>query len=417
MRELGLVIGLLWHPLAALKGLRDRAPFGVAVLAAWLATVLYAIAAAVLGSYAQSGRLFTLPVMRTPQFWLSNIYGGAWNAAMLVLFIGALYVPFAVLLANWFERRASFTLVLREEYAALASCALAALAVSLLVTLLPAAVISWQSAWLSSEAVPGYFVLLLVIPLPIFAALMTLAVGLIFRIGWGKAVMTTLLSFLSLLGVVVLMQAAAAIFTAPLLLLLIFYFLRDKLDDFLAVRGARRSFKQHLEAAMLNPADASAHYNLGLLYYQRGAYEQAHTAFQRALEIDPQEADAHYQLGRITREQGNLNEAIAHFEKVVRLAPNHSQYEIWRETGLVYYAAGQYPDALAMLDKFLAQRPSDAEARYWRGQTLAQLGREAEAVQEMQACVATVRTAPAYKYRVERRWLHQAQNFLRERQN
>ena len=220
MRVLGLVIGLLWHPVAALKGLRDRAPFGVAVLVAWLATFLYAIAAVVLGSYAQSGRLFSLPLVRTPQFWLGNMYGAAWNAVLLVLFVGALYVPFAVLLANWFERRASFALVLREEYAALASCALAALAVSLLVTLLPAAVISWQSAWLSSEAVPGYFVLLLVIPLPIFAALMTLAVGLIFSIGWGKAVLTTLLSFLSLLGLLVLIQAAAVVFTVPLLLLL-----------------------------------------------------------------------------------------------------------------------------------------------------------------------------------------------------
>jgi tetratricopeptide (TPR) repeat protein len=417
MHELGLVIGLLWHPLAALKGLRDRAPFGVVALVAWLTTFLYAVAAAMLGSYAQGGQPFALPVMRTPQFWLGNAYSAAWNATLLVLFVAALYVPFAVLLANWFERRANFALVLREEYAALASCALAALAVSLLVTLLPAAVISWQSAWLGSEAVPGYFVLLLLIPLPIFAALMTLAVGLIFRIGWARAVVVTLLSFLSLFGLLVMMQAAVVVFATPVLLLLMFYFLRDKLDDFLAVRGARRSFKQNLEAATLNPADASAHYNLGLLYYQRGEYEPANKAFQRALEIDPQETDAHYQLGRIAREQGNLNEAIAHFEKVVRLAPNHSQYEIWRETGLVYYAAGQYPDALAMLDKFLAQRPSDAEARYWRGQTLAQLGHEVEAVEEMQTCVETVRTAPAYKYRVERRWLHQAQNFLRERQN
>ena len=73
MRELGLVIGLLWHPLAALQRLRERAPFGVAVLVAWLATFLYAIAAAVLSSYAQSGRLFALPVIRTPEYWLSNL--------------------------------------------------------------------------------------------------------------------------------------------------------------------------------------------------------------------------------------------------------------------------------------------------------------------------------------------------------
>jgi tetratricopeptide (TPR) repeat protein len=416
MRDLTLVTGLLWQPLTALKGLRDRAPFGLAALGAWLATFLYALAAAVLESYAQSGRLFELPGTRAPQFWIGNVQSAALNAALLLLFVTVLYVPFAIFLANLFERRASFSLVLREEYAAVASCALAALASALLVTLLPAAVISWQSAWLNSEAVVGYFVLLLVIPLPIFAALMTLAIGLIFRIGWAKAAVVTLLSFLSLFGLVVLMQAVAFFFASPFLLLLLVYFLRDQISDLLSARDTRRSFKQNLEAATLNPADASAHYNLGLIYQQRGEYEKAVQSFERASEIDPQEVDAHYQLGRLAREQGKLNEAIEHFEKVVRQAPNHSQYEIWRETGLVYYAAKQYPDALAMLDKFLAQRSTDAEARYWHGMTLAQLGRDNEAAAEMQICIETVRTAPAYKYRTERRWLQRAQNFLRERQ-
>jgi hypothetical protein len=31
----------------------------------------------------------------------------------------------------------------------------------------------------------------------------------------------------------------------------------------------------------------------------------------------------------------------------------------------------------------------------------------------MQACIDAVKTAPAYKYRVEKRWLHEAQQFLK----
>ncbi len=34
----------------------------------------------------------------------------------------------------------------------------------------------------------------------------------------------------------------------------------------------------------------------------------------------------------------------------------------------------------------------------------------------MQRCVEAVRTAPAYKYRAEKRWLNEAQQFLRWRQ-
>src|SRR5262249_11302813 len=154
---------------------------------------------------------------------------------------------------------------------------------------------------------------------------------------------------------------------------------------------------------------------LGLIYQKRGELDAAVGSFQRAVEIDPREIDAHYQLGRIARQQGRPNEAVQHFEHVVRLDPAHSQNEIWRETGLVYYDDGQYQDALEMFDKFLDKRPSDAEGRYWRGMTLSRLGRENEAMQEMQSCVESVRSAPAYKYRFDRRWMDLAQNFLRER--
>jgi tetratricopeptide (TPR) repeat protein len=252
-------------------------------------------------------------------------------------------------------------------------------------------------------------------PLPIFAALMTITVGTSFRIGWAAAAVTTLVSFLSLPGVLLLLQAWNFVCASPFLMLLLLFLLRDKIDEYIGSTRSRQAFKQNLEAATLNPADASAHYQLGLIYQKRGEQEAARASFQRAVEIDPREVDAHYQLGRIASHQGRLDEAIRHFEEVVRLDPAHSQNEIWRETGLVYYNAGQFPDALEMFDKFLGKRQSDAEAQYWRGMTLHKLGRESEAAQEMQNCVESVRTAPAYKYRFDRRWMNLAENFLRER--
>ena len=337
-------------------------------------------------------------------------------ATMLVLFVAVVYVPFAIMIANLFERRESFSMVIREEYAPTVSCTLVSLAVSLLVTLFPAIIISWMSTWLTSETVIGFFALLIVIPLPIFAALMTLTIGMIFRIGWIAAVITTLISFLSLLGVPLLMSAVSFVCGMPFLLLMMLFLLRDRIDDFMRSARARQSFKQNLEAATLNPADASAHYNLGLLYQNRGELDNAVGEFQRAVDIDSRETDAHYQLGRIAREQGRLNDAIAHFEKVVKQNPSHSHHEVWRETALVYFSAGQHADALEMMDRFLKERPSDAQGHYWRGLTLHKLGHTDEAMLEMQGCIESVKTAPAYKYRTERQWLHLAQSFLRERQ-
>src|SRR5262245_1045749 len=412
--NLRLLFGLLWQPISATQRLRERAPVAFAVIAAGLMAFLYRVVSPALIDYAQGGR-FGGEVEEGFQEVTGALTSAAMTAVMVVLFVAVIYVPFSILIANLFERRASFSLVIREEYASVVSCSLLSLTAALLVALPAAVLIGRQSAMLRSEAVIGYLILLVMMPMPIFAALMTITIGTTFRIGWAAAAVTTLISFLSLIGAPLLMQAATFVCASPFLLLLLVFLLRDKIDEFIGATRSRQSFKQNLQAATLNPADASAHYQLGLIYQKRGELDAAVGSFKRAVDIDPRETDAHYQLGRIARQEGRLNEAVQHFERVVRLEPSHSQNEIWRETGLVYYDAGQYQDALEMFDKFLDKRPSDAEARYWRGMTLNKLGRENEAIQEMQTCVESVRTAPAYKYRFDRRWMNQAENFLRDR--
>lgn len=423
--NLRLFFGVLWQPLTAVRSLRDRAPVAFAVAAAWLMATFYGMIGAIMRDYVQAGRgaiagpealLIQGQGISSQLIWVGYFYRAATSAIMIVLFVAVVYVPFAILVANLFEKRAGYMMVMRDEYAAVTACALISMAAALLATSLPAIFIGWQSARLPSDAVMGYFVLLILMPLPIFAALMTITLGTIFRVGWAAAAVTALVSFLTLIALPLLINAATFLCASPLLLLLLLFLLRDRVDDFMRSHRARASFKQNLEASTLNPADASAHYNLGLLYQQRGDFDSAAAAYKRAIEIDPREVDSLYQLGIIHREQGRYSEAIQNFEKVLHLEPTHTQHEIWRETALVYYLAGQYPDALQMLERFLDHRPSDAQARYWRGMTLNRLGRIGEAISEMQSCIEMVKTAPAYKYRTERQWLHQAESFLRERQ-
>ncbi|MGH9755098.1 MAG: tetratricopeptide repeat protein [Blastocatellia bacterium] len=418
--NLRLLIGLLWRPMTATQRLRDRAPVAFAVCVAWMTVFLYWVVAAVLTSYAHGGRWSDVATIDSQfesrfQALSGTLIPAAMAAMMVVLFVAVVYTPIAILIANLFERRASFSLVIREEYAGVVSCSLLSLAGAMLASLPAALLIGWQSGLLRSEVIGSYLTLLFVMWLPIFAALMTITIGTSFRIGWAAAAVTTLISFLSLFGLPLLMQAATFLCASPLLLLLLLFLLRDRIDAFIGASRSRQAFKQNLQAATLNPADASAHYQLGLIYQKRGEPEAAMNSFQRAVDIDPREVDSHYQLGRIAREQGRLDEAIRHFEQVVQLDPAHSQNEIWRETGLVYYDAGQCQDALGMFDKFLDKRPSDTEARYWRGMTLYKLGRENEAIQEMQNCLESARTAPAYKYRFDRQWMSLAENFLRDK--
>ena len=65
------------------------------------------------------------------------------------------------------------------------------------------------------------------------------------------------------------------------------------------------------------------------------------------------------------------------------------------------------------LERFLDRRESDPEGLYLMGRAEAGLGHSREATSMMQACIDAVKTAPAYKYRLEKRWLNEAQQFLR----
>ncbi|HYO91466.1 MAG TPA: tetratricopeptide repeat protein, partial [Pyrinomonadaceae bacterium] len=360
-----------------------------------------------------------------------------------LLFVALVFVPVLAFIANLFERRARIGLVIQQEYAALASTVFYAWAAASLLTL-PLALLAnvsgfqenfineslktaaqWQESLELSPEAQALFMspqfhaanLFQFISMSLFGLLTIPAVRQVFRLSMPRAFVVVLLSgaLMFIIGPV-LMPIFGTVVASPFLLLLLFFLLRGYIGDVTRSQRARASFKQNLEAATLNPADASAHYNLGLIHQQRGEMDEARQRFQRAIEIDAEELDAHYQLGRIARAQGQLAEAIKHFEQVVAHDQTHAQHEIWREIGATYLAAGQYSDARDALERFLDQRQSDPEGLYLMGRAHAGLGHQREAAASMQACIEAVRTAPAYKYRTEKRWLNEAQQFLKTRE-
>ena len=367
------------------------------------------------------------------------------QAAGVLIFIAVVFVPLSLFFGNLFERRAGFRLLMQQEYSGLATtvfyamtaASLVALAVTLLgnVThILPNVATrmfefqSTQPGALRPEMFPGfdprlftpglmaigisYLTLLLT-----FGIWSTMAIRVVLRLSWLRSVFIVFISATLLFpAAFVLMPIFTTILASPFLLFLLFLFLRGYVGDITRNHRARAAFKQNLEAATLNPADASAHYNLGLIHQQRGDLEAARERFEKAVEIDANEIDAHYQLGRIARQQQRLADAIRHFEQVVATAPNHSQHEIWREVGATYIEAGQYSDARNALEQFLEHRPSDPEGLYLMGRAHAGLGDKREAASLMQACIEAVRTSPAYKYRASKRWLNEAQQFLKASQ-
>lgn len=84
-------------------------------------------------------------------------------------------------------------------------------------------------------------------------------------------------------------------------------------------------------AVEVNPNDAVAHHQLGLLYRKTGRFAEARKAYERALSIESTYASAHLNLGilcDIYLQQ--LECAIDHFEKYRALAPEEGdKVNLW----------------------------------------------------------------------------------------
>jgi tetratricopeptide (TPR) repeat protein len=424
---------IFYAPARGLREVRDRAALAPSALVALIAHAAFFLCLTWL-------YLRYLINPRLP----SSIFLVILQSAGSLVVIALIFCPLALFLSNLFERRASFRLLLQQEYAALAATMFYALtASSLIATLLMiAASLSGVLQTLSvrmlgtlleqrSQLPPeilkaidegvlkpellaaGLSVMILLV---IFAAWAVVALRIVFRLSWVRSAIVVFISGTVLFPAFKLIPILGSLLASPFLLIMLFLLLRGYFSEVTRTHRARESFKQNLEAATLNPADASAHYNLGLIHQQRGEIEAARERFERAIQIDDNETDAYYQLGRISRTQKRFADAIRNFEQVVSRDPSHSQHEIWREVGATYIAAGQFEDARNALERFLENRPSDPEALYLMGRAHAGLGHRREAASSMQACIEAVKTAPAYKYRADKRWLNEAQQFIKSSQ-
>jgi tetratricopeptide (TPR) repeat protein len=424
-----------YAPVRGFREVRDRAPLAAVGLMALISQLLYVIVREALAG----NRVF----LAGPGLVIRILF----YSALPVLAVGAVLVPIVAFVAKVFERRGRFSLLLQQEYVSLASTFLYALLIANLLTI-PIAIFFHYSGVQASNVVwsvqsaaeldnwrwpppddRAHIQNLLRDPVVVSANLFrwvklfilligtVLSLREVFRISASRAFAI----FMSGLALAVLTSPLwvlllSPVLASPFLLLIAFLLIRGYISGALRSQRARESFKQNLEAATLNPLDASAHYNLGLIHQQRGEVDAARERFERALQIDEDEIDAHYQLGRIALQQKRFSDAVRHFEQVVSRDPSHSQYEIWREVGATYIAAGQFEDARDALERFLEHRPSDPEALYLMGRAHAGLGHRREAASSMQACIEAVKTAPAYKYRADKRWLNEAQQFIKSSQ-
>jgi len=426
---LRLLAMVFYAPVRGLREVRDRASLASAALVGLVtyAAFFYLISVLFLGFLINP---------RHPAAILSIVI----QSGGFLVIIAIVFCPLSLFLSNLFVRRGSFRLLLQQEYGALAATMFYSVAAGSLIATIVTAIASaskvqqalaqkFLPVMLKQRNIPPELVeqgllrmettaatLGFLVLVAIFAIWAAMAVRTVFRLSVIQSIVVVFVSVIVLFLALPFMPYVSMVLASPFLLIMVFLLLRGYINEITRSQRARESFKQNLEAATLNPADASAHYNLGLIHQQRGELDAARERFERAVQIDQEEIDAHYQLGRIARTQGRFAEAIKNFEQVVARDISHSQHEVWREVGATYLTAGQSEDARSALERFLDSRPSDPEGLYLMGRAYAALGQRREAASSMQACIDAVRTAPAYKYRADKRWLNEAQQFIKSSQ-
>src|SRR5438132_3482047 len=164
-------------------------------------------------------------------------------------------------------------------------------------------------------------------------------------------------------------------------------------------------------ASRIDPSDAGAYNNLGVLYYKKGLTEESIAAFSRALALDermrvaqrnleiaygdsdalknrvddltsrlarnPRDMEALVQSALAEKTAGHLPRAQRLFEQAIRIDPDSSALHFFLAE--VLYNRGLADDAIRSVRRSLELNPENPDALYLLGFVLGDLGRNDEA--------------------------------------
>jgi tetratricopeptide (TPR) repeat protein len=324
-----------------------------------------------------------------------------------VLLLSLFYVPVIILLMSFFGGVGNFGLVLRRDYATLAVCTLSAWAAAHL----PFAVTG--VLLYSLDIGPQIYLLMWVVSGFLFGVLMIFALRTVFGANYATASLVVGIAWLSLtLGMYVFQYVSPWLFS-PFLLFFAVMHLGGSIGG--EVRGFGNAFRQKqnlkrfLHSATVNPKDADAHVQLGLIYLQRRQESKAVEHFRKAVEIDDKEIDANYELGKIARSNGDLQAALDHFAIVVEQNDKHALSEVWREIGVTYFSAGMLGEARDALEKFANRRSADVEGLYYLGKVLKAQGESERAREIFEQAIQSANASPDFRRRGTKHWRKLAQ--------
>ena len=324
-----------------------------------------------------------------------------------LLALAAVYVPGILLLAIPIAGLGGGVgTIFNRDYSPMLTCSAMAWAAANLPVLIAARILPDELLGIVFVAAQVYFLFL-----------MFFAVRTVFGAGNVAAIGVVALSWLPVFGAAFLwgpFQHLLGWIASPFVLLYLYYFFGRDLGNIGEGMRRQQNFRRMMDVAAINPHDADAQYQLGLIYLERRQFTEAARRFNNAVAIDPKDAGSHFQLGRMDREQGRLKEALGHFQAVMSVDEGYQQHEVLRELGTLYLAAGQNKDARDFLEEYAEKRAYDPEGLYYAGEAYERLGESGKARERYEQATEAARTAPRYRRAQMAKWSRSAQRQLRK---
>ncbi len=406
LSQVRLLTDFYWRPARAASAVLDAGqPLLIAILAILtaLAFVVPADRAANRASQSQQptadphGEVDAPP----PPVWTTLPDLVAPRALASLGMLAGLFVPISVGIVALATRRAAVGTLVCREYGS----TFTVLAYAWVAAHLPFAVISaLTEVWWAKPAAYVCFVILAILALqPVFQLTVVTATGAAI----GAAVCA------QPLALVVGSVGWFWLFSPCLLFYLYGSFSGTARATFDGLRN-RQGFRRHLEASTLNPHDADAHYQLGLIYHNRRNLIDAEARFRRACEIDPRDADYQFNLGRVLRELGQTEAARSALDRASQIDKKVGNHEVWRELGALDLASSQLEQAKQELAYYVDQREYDPEGLFLLGEALRQLGHRELARTNYKKAIEAATTAPAYRRYDLKVWEKKARAALAE---
>jgi len=186
--------------------------------------------------------------------------------------------------------------------------------------------------------------------------------------------------------------------------LIILFVIVPLVKDRLWMMNRKQSFLRSQKSALLNPQNADARYQLGLIYLKGKNYREAERYFREALAIEKQNSDYHYVLANTLFRKKRYKEAIDTYQETLRLNTTTGYGEVQLGMANCYLKLNNLQQARYWYEQAITANSSLAESYFKLALVCGRLGERERKESLLKECRTIAAHSPAFLKGRNRKW-------------